>query len=284
MAGEAPAYQMNERSLTPDGNHQSSVANSAKTLVVVPTYQERETIAELVARFFESVPHCEMLVVDDASPDGTADICKRLMSNYENLRLLQRAGSRGLGRAYVAGFLYGLENGYDIIGTMDADMSHDPNYLPGMFDRTRDYDVVIGSRYVRGGGTINWRIRRILLSWLANKFAARLLGIPLRDLTSGFRLYRSHALRTVRFDAIKSTGYSFLVEVLYRLHRNGFRILESPIVFYDRTGGVSKLGRAEIFRGAFNLLRLKWSREAITERRQPPPGTFGSENPVRRDL
>jgi glycosyltransferase involved in cell wall biosynthesis len=256
-------------SLTPLANQPSLVANPAKTLVVVPTYQERENLAELVARFFAAVPNCEMLVVDDASPDGTADICKGLMSDYGNLHLLRRAGGRGLGRAYVAGFLYGLENGYAIIGTMDADMSHDPRYIPAMLDRTHDYDVVIGSRYIRDGGTINWRIRRILLSWLANEFSGRLLKVPVRDLTSGFRLYRSSALRAIRFDAIKSTGYSFLVELLYRLHRNGFRILESPIVFYDRTGGASKLGRAEIFLGAFNLLRLKWSREATTARNQP---------------
>lgn len=252
-------------SQTTHANERSPVANPPRTLVVVPTYQERENLEELVTRFFATAPHFEMLVVDDGSPDGTADLCEGLMRVHGNLHLLRRTGARGLGRAYAAGFLYGLENGYDVVGTMDADLSHDPKYLPAMLDQTREYDVVIGSRYIRDGGTINWRIRRILLSWLANRFSARLLKVPVRDLTSGFRLYRAGALRTIRLDSIKSTGYSFLVELIYRLHRNRFRILESPIVFYDRTGGASKLGRAEIFLGALNLLRLKLSREVTME-------------------
>jgi dolichol-phosphate mannosyltransferase len=234
---------------------------TSRVLVVVPTYQEAANLPELVSRFFRVVPACAMLVVDDASPDGTAELCERLMENQPNLYLLRRRGDRGLGRAYVAGIEYGLRHGYGIIGTMDADLSHDASYLPAMLDRAREYPVVVGSRYVRDGGTINWQIRRILLSWLANKFAARLLKVPVRDGTSGFRLYRAEALRTIRLDDVKSTGYSFLVELLYRLHRNGFGIAEVPIVFYDRTGGSSKLSRKEIFLGAVNILRLKVSRK-----------------------
>jgi dolichol-phosphate mannosyltransferase len=233
---------------------------ASRVLVVVPTYQEATNLRELVSRFFRAAPACEMLVVDDESPDGTAELCESLMPEYPGLRLLRRKGDRGLGRAYVAGLEYGLRNRYDLVGTMDADLSHDPAYLPAMLERAREYPVVIGSRYVRDGGTINWQIRRILLSWLANKFAARLLKIPVRDGTSGFRLYRAEALRTIRFDAVKSTGYSFLVELLYRLHRNRFEIAEVPIVFYDRTGGSSKLSRKEIYLGAVNILRLKLSR------------------------
>jgi dolichol-phosphate mannosyltransferase len=153
-----------------------------------------------------------------------------------------------------------LENGFEIIGTMDADLSHDPAYLPAMLKLLRDHDVVIGSRYVRDGGTVNWTLRRILLSWTANKFAALLLMIPAHDITSGYRLYRRAALEWIRHTEVKSTGYSFLGELLYRAYRGGARIAECPIIFHDRTMGVSKLHRREIYRGALNLLRLRLSR------------------------
>jgi dolichol-phosphate mannosyltransferase len=235
---------------------------SDRVLVVVPTYQESANLPELVERFFRAAPGCEMLVVDDDSPDGTAGLCESLMQAEPNLRLLVRRSERGLGRAYLAGIEYGLDQGYDVIGTMDADLSHDPKYLPEMLARLGANDVVIGSRYVRDGGTINWRIRRILLSWLANRFAARLLHVPAHDVTSGYRLYRANALRRLPLQRIRSSGYSFLVELVYRLARGGSRITEVPIIFYDRTLGASKLGRSEIFRGAVNLVRLRLERDA----------------------
>jgi dolichol-phosphate mannosyltransferase len=241
--------------MTSEAEHQPG-----RTLVVVPTFNELANIGELIRVIFARMPDVHVLVVDDNSPDGTADFVEGLRERYPNLRVLRRTSERGLGRAYTAGILHGLENGFEIIGTMDADLSHDPAYLPAMFELLRDHDVVIGSRYVRDGGTVNWTLRRIMLSWTANKFAAALLMIPAHDVTSGYRLYRRGALEWILNTDVQSTGYSFLGELLYRAYRGGARIAECPIVFHDRTMGVSKLHRREIYLGALNLLRLRFSR------------------------
>ena len=236
------------------------------TLIVVPTYNEKSNIIKLVQQFFMFVSNVHLLIVDDNSPDGTAGVVETLTTQYPSLSILRRVGERGLGRAYTAGILYGLQNGFQIIGTMDADLSHDPAYLPRHLALIEKHDVVIGSRYIRDGGTINWQIRRILLSWLANKYAAKLLDIPAHDLTSGFRLYRRGVLESIDLQEVKSNGYSFLVELLYRAHRAGADIAESPIVFYDRTLGASKLRTHEIYLGAFKLLHLRLSRNALQGR------------------
>lgn len=230
------------------------------TLVVVPTYNESANITELITRFFSSLENTHLAIIDDESPDGTAELVEALQQKHPNLILVRRKGERGLGRAYLAGITMGLERGFEVIGTMDADLSHDPAYLPRMLPLTETADVVIGSRYIRDAGTINWQIRRILLSWTANKYAGKLLKIPAHDLTSGFRLYRRATLEKLGLNEVRSTGYSFLVELLYRAHRTGATIAESPIIFYDRTGGASKLHRREIYRGALNLLMLRFSK------------------------
>lgn len=235
-------------------------ASAQRTLIVVPTFNELANIGELVRAIFTVQEDIHVLVVDDDSPDGTGDLVQSLSDRYRNLRLLRRTDERGLGRAYTAGILHGLENGFEIIGTMDADLSHDPAYLPAMLSLLRDHEVVIGSRYIPGGGTVNWGMHRRLLSWFANKFAATLLRIPAHDITSGYRLYRRRALEWIRHTEVKSTGYSFLGELLYRAYRAGARIVEHPIVFHDRTDGVSKLHRREIYLGAINLIRLRFSR------------------------
>ena len=237
-------------------------------LLVVPTYNERDNLQELVARVFTVAPDCHLLIVDDDSPDGTAELCGELQRQFPGLRLLRRTGARGLGRAYVAGLRYGIERRYAVIGTMDADLSHNPDHLKAMLPLTVNHDVVVGSRYIRDGGTINWRIRRILLSWLANRFAAWLLRVPAHDMTSGYRLYRRQALEQIPLDEITSNGYSFLVEMLYRLHREGCTIAESPIIFYDRTLGVSKLNPREIYIGAFRLIALRLSFGTRGEKRR----------------
>ena len=229
-------------------------------LIVVPTYNESGNIPELIPQIFGRVNGAHVVIVDDNSPDGTAEVVERLRGDYPRLHLLRRNGERGLGRAYTAGLHYGLDNGFQIIGTMDADLSHDPAHLPAMLDLLRISDVVIGSRYVRDGGTVNWGVGRILLSWTANKFAAALLQIPAHDITSGYRLYRRQAVDWIRTTEIKSSGYSFLSELLYRAYCGGARIAEHPIVFHDRTMGISKLHRREIYLGAINLLRLRFSR------------------------
>jgi dolichol-phosphate mannosyltransferase len=243
--------------MTPEANDQGG---AERTLIVVPTFNEVGNIEELVAGIFAQLSDVHVLVVDDDSPDGTGDFVQQLSERYSNLRLLRRRDERGLGRAYTAGILDGLENGFQIIGTMDADLSHDPAYLPAMLELLREHDVVIGSRYIRDGGTVNWTVGRVLLSWTANKFAAALLMIPAHDITSGYRLYRRQALEWIRNTEVKSTGYSFLGELLYRAYRGGARIAEHPIVFHDRAMGVSKLHRREIYLGALNLLRLRFSR------------------------
>jgi dolichol-phosphate mannosyltransferase len=229
-------------------------------LIVVPTFNERSNIGPLVGQIFAEVKDIHVLVVDDDSPDGTAAFVEGLSARHPNLGVLRRTSERGLGRAYTAGILHGLEHGFEIVGTMDADLSHDPAYLPAMLQLLRSHDVVIGSRYAEGGGTVNWGVHRKLLSWFANKFAATLLQIPAHDITSGYRLYRRDALEWIRTTEIKSTGYSFLGELLYRAHRGGARIAEQPIIFQDRTNGVSKLHRREIYLGAINLLRLRFAR------------------------
>jgi dolichol-phosphate mannosyltransferase len=229
-------------------------------LMIVPTYNEHGNLAQLVTRVFANATALDLLIVDDESPDGTAELCRQLQRQFPRLRLLERKGPRGLGRAYLAGMKIGLQEGYDVIGTMDADLSHDPTYLPQMLERSAEADVVIGSRYIKDGGTVNWRLRRILLSWLANLFASKLLGVNAHDMTSGFRLYRTNAVRGIDLESITSTGYSFLVETLYLLAQSGATIAEVPIIFTDRSMGKSKLGSREIYLGAFHLIRMRFRR------------------------
>jgi dolichol-phosphate mannosyltransferase len=249
-------------------------------LIVTPTYNERENLEALAEGVFEATEGVRLLVVDDASPDGTADHCELLMRRFPRLALLRRDGRRALGAAYLAGFRYGLEQGYDVIGTMDGDLSHVPEHLPEMLDALEaGADVVVGSRYVPDGGTVNWGIRRILLSWLANRFSAFLLRIPAHDVTSGFRLYRADVLRRIGRDEIRSTGYSFLVELLYRAHRTGAEIAERPIVFRDRRLGRSKLRSREIYLGAFRLLGLRLAPLALPR----PRVTASGAAPRRQD-
>jgi dolichol-phosphate mannosyltransferase len=240
-------------------NHRNGDLALGQALIVVPTYNERPNLAPLAQSFFSTAGNAELLVVDDASPDGTAVLARELQAQYPRLKVIERRGPRGLGHAYLAGLEFALEGKYSIVGTMDADFSHDPKYLPQMFAAIADADVVIGSRYIRDGGTINWRLRRIVLSWLANLFAAKLLRIPAHDLTSGFRLYRSEVLHRVDLKRMTSTGYSFLVEMLFHIHQKGARIREVPIIYFDRSLGESKLGRREIYRGAYHLIRMRWN-------------------------
>jgi dolichol-phosphate mannosyltransferase len=266
----------------------AALAPRPRVLVITPTYDERENLEALAEGVFETSEDVRLLIVDDASPDGTADHCERLMHRFPRLELLRRVGRRALGGAYLAGFRYGLDHGYDVIGTMDGDLSHAPEHLPEMLEAlSAGADVVVGSRYVRDGGTVNWRLRRILLSWLANRFSAFLLRVPARDVTSGFRLYRADVLRRIGLDEIRSTGYSFLVELLYRAHRAGAEIAEHPIVFHDRRLGRSKLRSREIYLGAFRLLGLRLAppdlprhdRAASRAAQQPEPRRPEIEEP-----
>jgi dolichol-phosphate mannosyltransferase len=229
------------------------------TLIVIPTYQERENITALIGQIGQILPEAHILVVDDRSPDGTAEVVRSIRDQRSDakIELIVREGERGLGHAYRAGMVYGLDNDYALVITMDADGSHSPLHLPAMLAAVADADVVIGSRYTIDGGTINWRIRRILLSWLANRFARSLLRLQGSDLTSGFRVYRREVLAGIGPETVKSNGYSYLVEMLCLAQRLGARVAEVPIIFYDRTLGESKISKKEIYRGALALLRLK---------------------------
>lgn len=223
-------------------------------LVVLPSYNEAQNAVPLSRDVLAVDPGLEVLVVDDASPDGTGDLVEKAAQRETRLHLLRREGKLGLGSAYLAGFRYGLEQGYDCVLTMDCDYSHHPRYLPGVLEAARHSDLVIGSRYVPGGGISNWPLRRRVLSWFANLYARRLLRVPVRDCTAGYRCYRRAVLERVGIEDIRSSGYAFLEEMVLRVHRAGFRIAEIPIVFEDRTRGASKISHSEIYRAAWHVL------------------------------
>lgn len=228
-----------------------------RLLMVVPTYNERDNIERLVREILAQPVDASVVVVDDASPDGTGALVRALAAADPRAHLLSRPGKLGLGTAYVAGLLWGLEHGYDFIGTMDADFSHDPKYLPALAAATTDADIVIGSRYVPDGGTVNWGVHRQLLSGGANAFARFMLGFTTRDNTAGFRLYRAAFLRTLDLTAIRSNGYSFLLEFLYRCTQARARVREVPIIFVDRREGMSKISKQEIFKALATVVRLR---------------------------
>ena len=232
------------------------------TIVVVPTYNERENIGPLVDAIETSGVDCDILVVDDNSPDGTGQLVDDLARTHPRLSALHRPGRGGLGSAYVEGFRRVLQQGYRHVVSMDADLSHDPRYLPAMIAATSDHDLVVGSRYMTGVCVVNWPIWRLVLSVGANTYARVITGLSLRDCTSGFQCFRAEALRALSLDAIRSNGYSFLIELKYRAHRAGFRLGEVPIVFVDRRIGISKITRREIYASILTVwkLRLGWYR------------------------
>jgi dolichol-phosphate mannosyltransferase len=225
-----------------------------RSLVVLPTYNEAENVLPLAELVLAVAPTIDVLVVDDNGPDGTGDLVDDRGKEEPRLHLLRRSGKLGLGTAYLAGFGYGLEHGYDQVFTMDADFSHNPRYLEQMLASMKDHDVVIGSRYVPGGGIENWPIHRRLLSAFANFYASRLLRLSIRDCTSGFRCYSAEVLTTVEPFEIRSSGYSFLEEMACRVTRCGFKIGEVPIIFENRRAGSSKIDSSEIYRAAWHVL------------------------------
>ncbi len=229
-----------------------------KTLIIIPTYNERENIERILTEVQAAVPDVEILVVDDGSPDGTGDLVEARCKADPRIHLLRRSGKLGLGTAYLAGFAFALERDYQRIFEMDADFSHDPKYLQPMIDASENADMVIGSRYVEGGGTVDWGLSRRLISRGGGLYARTILGLPIQDLTAGFVCYRREALEQIQLGEVFSTGYCFQIELKYRVHRAGLRLVEIPIVFPDRVAGVSKMS-AEIAREALvQVLRLKW--------------------------
>jgi len=228
----------------------------ARTLVILPTYDEAPNVLPLTRAILAADAGLDVLVVDDASPDGTGDLVERERASEPRLSLLRRAGKLGLGTAYLAGFRWALDRGYGRVLTMDCDGSHDPRYIPAMLEALGRFDMVVGSRYVPGGGVVNWPRHRRALSAFANFYARVLLRLPVHDCTSGFRLYTRKVLETVDPFAIRSSGYSFLEEITWRVARFGFRIGEVPIVFEQRTLGISKIDSSEIYLAAWRVLAL----------------------------
>jgi dolichol-phosphate mannosyltransferase len=226
-----------------------------RSLVVIPTYNEADNIQELVPRLLGLPYPLEILVVDDNSPDGTAAAVERLASD-PRVHLLHRPGKLGLGSAYIAGFRWALERGYEVVFEMDADFSHDPDAIPSFFDALQDADLVLGSRYLYGVTVINWPLRRLILSYTANVYSRLLTGLPVRDATGGFKAFRREALAAVDLSRVRSDGYSFQIEMTFHCWRKGFRIREIPIVFADRRVGISKMNRRIIHEAIWMVWRL----------------------------
>jgi dolichol-phosphate mannosyltransferase len=234
--------------------------NTDRTLIIVPTYNERENAPALIRQAFEVLPEAHLLLVDDNSPDGTADLTEQLYGEDPRFSLMRRSGPRGLGLSYVDGYKHALSRGYDRILQMDADLSHDPRYLPDLLRAAKTADVVLGSRYCPGGGVRDWPLRRIMLSRFANRYVSLITGLPVGDATSGFRCYSRLALERIHVERIVSNGYAFQVEMTYRARQAGLSIAEVPIIFTDRRMGQSKISRAVILESMLMPWRLRFSR------------------------
>ena len=228
-----------------------------KTLIISPTYNEIKNIKSLVKQVFDLDPGYHLLIVDDNSPDGTALKVKELQSTYQNLHLEERPGKAGLGTAYLFGFKWALENNYDHIVQMDADLSHDPNDVPRLVSRLKDHDLVIGSRYVNGVSVVNWPIRRLILSYGANMYSRFITGMPINDGTGGFKAWRGTLLNDIELKKVRSQGYSFQIEMNFRSWRLGARIKEEPIIFVDRTIGESKMSKSIMYEAIWMVWRLR---------------------------
>ena len=228
-----------------------------RALVVVPTYNERTNIPLLVPAILIQDPRLDVLVVDDNSPDGTGQLADDLAKNDTRVHVLHRQAKQGLGKAYIAGFRWALERGYEVIFEMDADFSHDPERLPDFLGAVESADLVIGSRYVKGVNVINWPISRLLLAIGANLYARWITGLPLTDSTGGYKCFRRSVLEAINLDRVQSNGYAFQIEMSFRVWRKGFRILEVPIVFTDRTDGVSKMSGAIVREAVWMVWRLR---------------------------
>jgi dolichol-phosphate mannosyltransferase len=220
-----------------------STADLGRVLIVVPTYNEADNVEWLVGRVRAATPHVDVLVVDDASPDGTGQLADALAAADPQVSVLHRTEKAGLGAAYLDGFRVALERGYDVVGEMDADGSHQPEQLPRLLEALRHADLVIGSRWVSGGSVANWPLSRKVLSVGGNIYARVLLGIPLRDVTAGYRLFRATTLEKIDLASVESAGYIFQTDLAFRTLRAGLRVVEVPIEFVERVRGESKMSR-----------------------------------------
>jgi len=235
--------------------------NSSDSVVIIPTYNEKENIEKIIRAVMALDINVNMLIIDDGSPDGTANIVKGLMQTDfpDRLFIIERSGKLGLGTAYITGFKWCIEKGYDYIFEMDADFSHDPNDLPRLLKACREdgYDVAIGSRYVSGVNVVNWPMGRVLMSYFASKYVHLVTGLPIHDTTAGFKCYRRQVLETIGLDSIHFKGYAFQIEMKFTAYKCGFKIKEVPVIFVNRELGVSKMSGGIFGEAFFGVMRLK---------------------------
>ena len=232
------------------------------SIVIIPTYNEKENIAKIIEAVFALEKDFHILVIDDGSPDGTADIVKKLMTDRyaDRLFIVERSGKQGLGTAYIAGFRWALERDYEYVFEMDADFSHAPSDLPRLYAACHDegYDLAIGSRYVSGVNVVNWPIGRVLMSYFASKYVRLVTGFKVHDTTAGFKCYKRRVLETIELDKIRFKGYAFQIEMKYTTYKIGFKIKEVPVVFVNRREGVSKMSGGIFGEAFFGVMRLRW--------------------------
>ena len=241
------------------------------SIVIIPTYNEKENIENIIRAVFALPKSFHILIIDDGSPDGTASIVRGLMQDEftDRLFMVERQGKLGLGTAYICGFKWALEHGYDFVFEMDADFSHNPEDLPRLYQACADegFDVAIGSRYVSGVNVVNWPMGRVLMSYYASRYEQFVTGIPVRDTTAGFKCYRRRVLETVDLDAIRFKGYAFQIEMKFTAYKLGFKIKEVPVIFVNRREGTSKMSGGIFGEALFGVMRLRWA--AITGKIKP---------------
>jgi dolichol-phosphate mannosyltransferase len=228
-----------------------------KTLVIIPTYNEIHNVQKLIPLLLETYSFIDILIVDDNSPDGTADFIQQISEKEPRVKLLKREKKMGLGTAYVAGFQFMLSGGYEAAIQMDADFSHDPKEIARFMETIENYDLVIGSRYINGVRVANWPIKRLLLSYFANLYSRIITGMPVKDGTGGFKCFRRYVLESINLNNIHSNGYSFQIEMNYKTWKKGFKIVEIPITFVDRVHGTSKMSKKIVREAIFMVWKLR---------------------------
>lgn len=241
------------------------------SVVIIPTYNEKENVESIVRAVLALEHGFHILIIDDGSPDGTADIVKRLQREEfaDELHLIERKGKLGLGTAYIAGFKWAIAQGYDYVFEMDADFSHDPKDLPRLYAACADEgnDVAIGSRYVSGVNVVNWPMGRVLMSYFASKYVRAVTGLPIHDTTAGFKCYSRRVLETIDLDAIRFKGYAFQIEMKFTAYKLGFKVKEVPVIFVNRVLGTSKMSGGIFGEAFFGVMRLRWA--ALTGKIKP---------------
>jgi dolichol-phosphate mannosyltransferase len=249
-----------------------------RTLVVVPTYNERDNLPKLAQHVLDLPVPVDLLIVDDNSPDGTGKIADELAAKHPSINVLHRSEKNGLGRAYIAGFKWALERGYEFVFEMDGDFSHNPDDIPAFLAAAENADLVLGSRYVGGIRVINWPLRRLMLSVNAGKYVRVITGMPFSDPTGGYKCFRRRALEVLKLDEVESNGYSFQIELTHKVWRQGMKVVEVPIIFTDRFQGHSKMSKA-IVREALWMVWKLWIQNGFRRSPHPTPSKVGALDP-----